>query len=314
MDETKACRMCGEIKLLLDFPLRRDQPDGHHWWCFDCKREKSREYQGTYRARHPEEVRRASRNYERKDEVQDERARQSLLKKYGLTPEAFGAKLAAQGGACPFCPPGDASPKEWHVDHDHDHCPGQATCGACLRDILCRRHNMGLGYFDDDPAQLRAAADYIEQWRSRIAASGAEPWQPKGVPSGERHSAWKGDDASPKALRKRTYTALGSADRCVNGCERDYYEWVLTRGADAADPASYQQMCRSCSTTYYGLQGAGHPNAKLTMAQAAEIRTRYVPGQRPNQTDLAREYGVSQGVISSVVRGEKYLPCPKPPT
>lgn len=46
--------------------------------------------------------------------------------------------------------------------------------------------------------------------------------------------------------------------------------------------------------------------AKLTDDQAAEIRARWKPGQKPSQTDLAREYGVSQACISFVLLGKTY--------
>jgi 5-methylcytosine-specific restriction endonuclease McrA len=42
----------------------------------------------------------------------------------------------------------------------------------------------------------------------------------------------------------------------------------------------------------------------LTFEQKAEIRTKYVLGG-VNQTDLAREYGVSQPYVSGIVRGKK---------
>lgn len=50
-------------------------------------------------------------------------------------------------------------------------------------------------------------------------------------------------------------------------------------------------------------KGETHANAKLTNAQAAEIRQRW-PGTR--QVDLAAEYGVSQVAISLIVRGKTY--------
>ncbi len=42
---------------------------------------------------------------------------------------------------------------------DHDHKTGQ------VRSLLCKKCNGVLGLVDDDPALLRAAADYIERHR-----------------------------------------------------------------------------------------------------------------------------------------------------
>jgi hypothetical protein len=46
---------------------------------------------------------------------------------------------------------------------------------------------------------------------------------------------------------------------------------------------------------------AGGAPSKLTAAQVAEIRTRYVKRQHPNQYELASEYGVSQACINNIV-------------
>lgn len=51
-------------------------------------------------------------------------------------------------------------------------------------------------------------------------------------------------------------------------------------------------------------RGEYHANAKLTYAQAAEIRARYAAGEY--QVPLAKEYGVSQRAVSLIVRGETY--------
>jgi hypothetical protein len=51
-------------------------------------------------------------------------------------------------------------------------------------------------------------------------------------------------------------------------------------------------------------KGSAHANAKLTHKQVDKIRKRYAGGEY--QTPLAKEYGVSQTVISLIVRGESY--------
>ena len=71
--------------------------------------------------------------------------------------------LEAQGGTCAIC---QSAPAE-HVDHDHD-------TGA-VRALLCFNCNGGLGQFRDDPAVLRAAADYVEEHRRRQVGGGTSP-------------------------------------------------------------------------------------------------------------------------------------------
>jgi hypothetical protein len=85
---------------------------------------------------------------------------------YGLTPEAYGALLEAQGGGCAICgspDPRNGSGLRWAVDHDHACCAGKKTCGRCVRALLCHPCNQGLGLFGDDPVRLRAAAAYLER-------------------------------------------------------------------------------------------------------------------------------------------------------
>ena len=75
-------------------------------------------------------------------------------------------------GATPSAPMPDKSGlvttrgRTLHIDHDHACCSGLKTCGECVRGLLCRNHNVGLGLFNDDPEMLRKAADYIEKHRA----------------------------------------------------------------------------------------------------------------------------------------------------
>lgn len=61
---------------------------------------------------------------------------------------------------CQIC--GD-NPESKHVDHDHSCCPGQQSCGLCIRGVLCGGCNRGIGFFSDSPDRLRAAALYLER-------------------------------------------------------------------------------------------------------------------------------------------------------
>lgn len=58
------------------------------------------------------------------------------------------------------------------IDHDHSCCATGASCGNCVRGILCRRCNSALGYLQDDPRVARQAAEYLQKWRHENAVAG----------------------------------------------------------------------------------------------------------------------------------------------
>jgi hypothetical protein len=77
------------------------------------------------------------------------------LRFYKITQRDFDILLEAQNYKCAICrsdTPGGSG--DWHIDHDH------AT--NKVRGILCCRCNLGLGYFKDDLAFLKAAQVYLE--------------------------------------------------------------------------------------------------------------------------------------------------------
>lgn len=161
----KTCTACGKTKPLEEFYQQKRALDGHQTICKDCS---SLRY-ATYYAENKTLVNeRSKRNMQKKrDEDKDYNARHSLWGKFGLTLEEYDARLAAQGGVCVICgkPPGK---KRLHVDHDRDCCPGDRTCGKCVRDLLCSGCNNGTG-ITDNAFLLRRKADYLELWRFRHA-------------------------------------------------------------------------------------------------------------------------------------------------
>ena len=93
--------------------------------------------------------------------------RKLQLARYGLTVEQYDEMLAAQNGVCALCgnppnPNGVRAASKLHADHDH------AT--GRVRDLLCNNCNNGIGRFRDNPALLRAAAEYIERHRQEAQA------------------------------------------------------------------------------------------------------------------------------------------------
>lgn len=103
---------------------------------------------------------RSKRSEARNPEGAQARHRRGALLRYGLTPDAYAALLEAQGGVCAICQRPETltrggRPMRLAVDHDH------AT--DANRSLLCSACNRALGYMGDDPARLRAAADYLER-------------------------------------------------------------------------------------------------------------------------------------------------------
>ena len=82
-----------------------------------------------------------------------------MWSRYKVTPEVVAAKLAEQGGRCAICPAQLSATleslkrRETRIDHDH--------VTGVFRGVLCHRCNLGVGYFRDDPALLRAAVEYL---------------------------------------------------------------------------------------------------------------------------------------------------------
>jgi hypothetical protein len=120
------------------------------------------------------DVRRSTRYWNRLEpDEQTARRRAGLLKRYGLTAEAFNEMNDSQGGVCTIC----REPETKHhslvlqIDHDRSCCPRDGSCGKCVRGLLCSNCNTALGLLGDDPERIRAAAEYLD----RFASAGGAP-------------------------------------------------------------------------------------------------------------------------------------------
>ena len=79
-----------------------------------------------------------------------------LAKRYGLSAQEYRERLEAQHGVCAICqtaPSPDARRQNLSVDHDH--------VTGDIRGLLCAKCNAALGLFDDDPAVLLRATQYM---------------------------------------------------------------------------------------------------------------------------------------------------------
>lgn len=161
----KKCARCGQVKPLDQFHRQAKSKDGRQSWCKQC----SKAAYGAYYAANGPTLNQRRMEKHRQDYAADPDsfADRRLRRTYAISLADYDAKLAAQGGACALC---GAPPKgaRLHVDHDHAHCPGNKSCGRCVRDLLCSGCNNGTGIVDD-PDLLRKRADYVERWRLTLA-------------------------------------------------------------------------------------------------------------------------------------------------
>lgn len=163
----KVCRVCGETKPIENFGLYWNNQRNKHYRmanCRNCRNEKKRD-----------EWKRKSDEHSvarRKRYAEDPEYRRELLSRqhkyrHGITLEEKEALLAAQGGVCDSCR--EAVPKGhgWTTDHDHACCPGDRSCGKCIRAILCTNCNLALGHVNDSIEKLENLIEYTRR-HSRI--------------------------------------------------------------------------------------------------------------------------------------------------
>lgn len=153
VDGNKTCCHCKVEFPLEEFPL--DRRGYRKSRCSACRNLQRREA----RQRNPERHKEVGRAYyaRNKDKARD----YNLRKLYGITAKQYDEMLAEQGGLCYLCeqpPTGKHNGAVLHTDHDHE--------TGVVRRLICYGCNTGLGKFHDDPALLRRAAAYIEEFRA----------------------------------------------------------------------------------------------------------------------------------------------------
>lgn len=134
-------------------------------WHASQPRELKRARAAAWRARNRERARARATEYRNRPEVRERRRRWSKdynpiqrvharRRRYGVSPEVFAAMLNGQGGRCAACP-SDGGGRTLHIDHDHK--------TGKVRGLLCGPCNRALGSVRDEPATLRALADYLDR-------------------------------------------------------------------------------------------------------------------------------------------------------
>lgn len=135
----KQCKKCSTLLPLTSFYNESRNKDLKFGKCKSCCAEDRLE--SYYR------LSRADTNYNKKV---------SIKKRYKLSWDDY-QTLIKTG-----CPCGSFS--RLHIDHDHSCCPGEFTCGKCVRGVLCQGCNKALGFVGDSVERLNILIKYLEKW------------------------------------------------------------------------------------------------------------------------------------------------------
>ena len=137
--EYMICSKCSQEKSLDEFTKDKRCKNGRSHVCKACTSNAMR----TWQKEHPERVSRGNTD--------------KVWYRHGISEEGLSELFAKYDGKCWVCLEADAEV----VDHDHSCCTGNRTCGKCIRGVLCRSCNAGIGMFYDSPDKLMMAASYL---------------------------------------------------------------------------------------------------------------------------------------------------------
>lgn len=138
---TKLCRTCQKEKSVEDFHNLKKSKDGKQAQCKACQKA---------RLSTPEMI-----------EKRRDAAWRSCLKRFNLTVEQYEAMFQKQAGVCAICHKPETGGTRLAVDHDHACCPDDSSCGKCVRGLLCKRCNMGIGLLGDNADVVMNAVLYL---------------------------------------------------------------------------------------------------------------------------------------------------------
>jgi hypothetical protein len=154
--QTKQCRTCLKYLPLDAFYRNPTAKSGYQASCKECKKQNVKKWCEA----NPDRVKRAKKKHHGKSWRRRKNNQMRTL--YGIDVETYEKLFAEQNGLCAVCKkPETLKRGDVVVNLSLDHCH---TTGK-IRGLLCANCNNGMGRFKDDPALLRAAAEYLEARR-----------------------------------------------------------------------------------------------------------------------------------------------------
>jgi hypothetical protein len=93
----------------------------------------------------------------------ESRMRSRLKHTYNFPYESYIKMIEEQGSRCAICGTHqDNLKKKLNLDHDHNCCPGESSCGNCIRGLLCSICNSAIGLLKDSEEIIEMALNYIK--------------------------------------------------------------------------------------------------------------------------------------------------------
>lgn len=110
--------------------------------------------------------------YARKNRADPETKRWQTIKgRYNLTKEQYEDILRRQNNRCAGCA---RVFETYHVDHDHSCCAPvkrgryNASCGKCVRGLLCKGCNQALGLIEDNIETMYSLIEYLKNNKREV--------------------------------------------------------------------------------------------------------------------------------------------------
>lgn len=164
MNTTKHCPSCHTTKHIDDYHKNKRTKDGRQGYCKACSKLSQQSYSKAYYNKNRQKICATvvlwQKQNRHKVAARNKRAR---LQRHGINSSIFEEMLLSQNFKCAICfMDFKQLKKDPSIDHDHKCCPGEYSCGNCIRGLLCNNCNAAIGLFKDSSKYLRLAADYID--------------------------------------------------------------------------------------------------------------------------------------------------------
>jgi hypothetical protein len=107
------------------------------------------------------------REYNAKEGVTLQKREYQWRAKYNLTAEQYFDLFEKQEGLCAICVNPASPGRLLDVDHDHQCCEGNMSCGDCIRGLLCSSCNGALGFVKDNPDTIMKMMAYLKAYSGK---------------------------------------------------------------------------------------------------------------------------------------------------